>query len=95
MPYFNYPKITRDISIKINTHITIEKIIKHIDLIKENKLKLLESFIILNEYYESKTNKIISLRTTYRSKTRTLTNKEVEILDNIFKKELGCILQET
>ena len=88
LPYSNYPKISRDFSIKINLNITMEEIQSIIENIKNQNSTLIESIILRNEYYNTKTIKTICLRITYRSQKKTLTNKEAEILDKMFKSKL-------
>jgi len=88
LPYSNYPKIARDFSIKINVNISMKEIQTIIDNIKNKKNQIVESIIILNEYYNTNTIKTICLRITYRSKNKTLTNEEAEILDEMFKSKL-------
>lgn len=92
-PYSTYPKITRDISIKINTNISMALLNKIITKTKENYHHFIESIKILNEYYEKDKYKILSLRITYRSNKRTLTNQEIEILDDIFKNKLNSTIE--
>ena len=94
LAYSNYPKITRDISIKIRKNASIELINRMIiQTLKHENILFLESVRILNEYYKNKENRVISLRLTYRSNNRTLTNKEIEMLDNIFKNKLSSFLE--
>lgn len=87
-PYSSYPKITRDFSIKINTHISMSQIIQATNKIKKQEKYLIESVKLQSEYYNDKTSKTVCLRVTYRSQKKTLTHKEIEILDNIFKSAL-------
>nr|YP_010471028.1 phenylalanine tRNA synthetase [Synarthrophyton patena]UVF62857.1 phenylalanine tRNA synthetase [Synarthrophyton patena] len=87
-PYSNYPKITRDISIQINKYVTIQRIKKIMQAIKQEENEILESITIFDEYYETNQTKRIGLRTTYRSKDTTLTNKKIEKIENVFKDKL-------
>ena len=95
--YSNYPKITRDLSLQVHRDTPIEQISQIINTIKNHYFQLLESIVILNEYHNNNhiNRKNINLRATYRSKYRTLTNKEVEILDNLFKKRLKYFLHNS
>lgn len=87
LPYTIYPKTTRDLSIKINSQICFQQIFDIISNIKKETSQMIESAKILNEYHNDKNIKTICLRITYRSSDRTLTNEEVEILDEMFKKK--------
>ena len=93
LPYSPYPKITRDFSIKINTKFYMENINLIIKNIQKQQNKVIESITILNEYHNTKTIKTICFRVTYRSQQRTLTNKEIKILDNMLKTQLDINLQ--
>nr|YP_007878175.1 phenylalanine tRNA synthetase [Calliarthron tuberculosum]AGA63786.1 phenylalanine tRNA synthetase [Calliarthron tuberculosum] len=92
--YSQYPKVIRDITIKIDNHISMQYIKNIVSTIKKNNNKFLESVIILNEYCNTQDMKTISLRTTYRSKHTTLTNEDIKILDNIFKQSLSFALKK-
>jgi len=83
LPYSNYPKIARDFSIKINVNISMKEIQTIIDNIKNKKNQIVESIIILNEYYNTNTIKTICLRITYRSKN-IYRNKEQDISQVLF-----------
>lgn len=87
LPYAIYPKATRDLSIKINSQLCFQQIIDIINNIKKETNQIIESAKIINEYHNDKNIKTICLRITYRSSDRTLTNEEVEILDEMFKKK--------
>nr|YP_009397534.1 Phenylalanine-tRNA ligase beta subunit [Dasyclonium flaccidum]ARW66720.1 Phenylalanine-tRNA ligase beta subunit [Dasyclonium flaccidum] len=77
--YSNYPKVTRDISIKIEKNKSIYDIKKII--FKTNK-KLIKSIDIFNNYYNRNLNiRSIGLRITYRSNNRTLNNKDIYDID--------------
>lgn len=84
-PYSSFPKIARDLSLVINANISMEHINQIIAKIKNTYGETIESISVRNEYYNSKKIRTICLRITYRSKNRTLTNEEVEILDKMFK----------
>nr|YP_010728751.1 phenylalanyl-tRNA synthetase beta chain [Phymatolithon calcareum]WEA76902.1 phenylalanyl-tRNA synthetase beta chain [Phymatolithon calcareum] len=94
-PYSNYPKITRDISIKVNKYITTENIINIISKIQREDNDFVESINIFDEYYETKTIKRIGLRTTYRAKNKTLTNEEIERIEKIFKNKLNIEIMKS
>ena len=87
-PYSNYPKIIRDISIKLNKHLRMQEIINLLNKIQQDNSKFIESFDIFDEYHETKTKKSIGLRITYRSKNKTLTNEEVEKIELLLKNQL-------
>nr|YP_010618783.1 Phenylalanine-tRNA ligase beta subunit [Rhodomelopsis africana]WAX02796.1 Phenylalanine-tRNA ligase beta subunit [Rhodomelopsis africana] len=79
--YSNYPSVTRDISIKMQKYVHIEKITQTI--INRNN-KFIESLEVLNEYknnLKSHAIRYISLRITYRSKTKTLNSKDIKNID--------------
>nr|YP_010619753.1 Phenylalanine-tRNA ligase beta subunit [Tayloriella tenebrosa]WAX03766.1 Phenylalanine-tRNA ligase beta subunit [Tayloriella tenebrosa] len=79
--YSNYPSVTRDISIKLEKYVHIEKVKQNI-ISKNNEL--IESLEILNEYKNSiknNTTRYISLRVTYRSKAKTLNNEDIKSID--------------
>lgn len=88
IPYSNYPKIIRDISIKVNKYLKMQTIINATNVIQQNKSNSIESIDIFDEYYETATRKSIGLRITYRSKNQTLTNEEVEKIEDMLKKQL-------
>lgn len=92
-PYSQYPKIIRDTSINISKNISVQYFIKIIQMIKKQQNNFIESINIIDEFYESNGTKNINLRVTYRSTDKTLTNKEIKILDNIFKKNILLALQ--
>nr|AYR05783.1 phenylalanyl-tRNA synthetase beta chain [Lithothamnion sp.] len=87
-PYSNYPKIIRDISIKVNKYLKMQTIIHLINKIQQDSSDFIESIDIFDEYYETETKKSIGLRITYRSKNKTLTNKEVEKIEQLLKNQL-------
>lgn len=87
IPYAIYPKTTRDLSIKIDSQLCFQQIFDIINNIKKETSQMIESAKILNEYHNDKNIKTICLRITYRSSDKTLTNEEVEILDDMFKKK--------
>ena len=92
-PYSQYPKIIRDTSITINQKICLQYFIKIVQMIKKENNNFIESINIVDEFHESNNTKNINLRITYRSLNQTLTNKEIKILDNIFKKNISLALQ--
>nr|YP_010851511.1 Phenylalanine-tRNA ligase beta subunit [Echinothamnion hookeri]WGH14293.1 Phenylalanine-tRNA ligase beta subunit [Echinothamnion hookeri] len=88
--YSNYPSVTRDISIKLKKCVKIQKIK---EAILEGNKKLIESIDVFNEYsnnHQINKNKIrcISLRITYRSKTRTLNSKDIIGIDTNLENKL-------
>lgn len=91
--YPNYPKMNRDVSIKVDHSISLAYILNNISVIKIDKKYMIESIKILNEYYNSKYNKTISFRISYRSLKKTLTNTEVEILNREFITRLHGIIE--
>lgn len=93
IPYSQYPKITRDFSIKINTKFSMQDINDSIENIKKRQKEIIESIKIINEYYNNENTKTICFRIIYRSQQRTLTNKEIQILDNMLKRKLNEDLQ--
>ena len=86
--YSNYPKITRDFSIKISSKIPVKAIESIIKNMQNQYSNIIESVFMISEYHNSINEKTICLRITYRSKHRTLTNEEIEILDNMLKLKL-------
>lgn len=94
-PYSNYPKITRDISIKVNKYTTTQNINNIISKIQMEDNDFVESINIFDEYHETKTTKSIGLRTVYRAKNKTLTNEEVETIEQIFKNKLKTELMKS
>nr|YP_010851709.1 Phenylalanine-tRNA ligase beta subunit [Echinothamnion hystrix]WGH14491.1 Phenylalanine-tRNA ligase beta subunit [Echinothamnion hystrix] len=94
--YSNYPSVTRDISIKLKKYVNIKTIKKTI--LGGNK-NLIESIDVFNEYLTNhKTNnnqiRCVSLRVTYRSKSRTLNNKDIIRIDKNLESKLQT-LQDT
>ena len=92
-PYPQYPKVTRDISLKFDSKISMIIIEEEINKIKYEDALMIESVKIINEYYNNKEIKTLCLRLIYRSLQKTLTSQEVNVLDNIFKKKLNCALK--
>nr|YP_010850521.1 Phenylalanine-tRNA ligase beta subunit [Lophurella caespitosa]WGH13106.1 Phenylalanine-tRNA ligase beta subunit [Lophurella caespitosa] len=81
--YSNYPSVTRDISIKLKKYIEIKKIK---ETILEGNKELIESIDVFNEYSNNDNidyNKMrcVGLRITYRSKSKTLNNKDIRSID--------------
>lgn len=90
-PYSNYPRITRDISIKINKYIPIQRILDIMQSIQKRTDYQLESVILFDEYYitdKKNETKNIGLRVTYRSSHKTLTNTEIEQIEKSLKADL-------
>ena len=93
IPYSQYPKITRDFSFQIHTKFSMENINHIFFNIPKQFKNIIESITILNEYYNNKNTKTLCLRVTYRSQQRTLTNKEIQILDNMLKTKFDTYFQ--
>lgn len=91
--YSVYPKVTRDLSVKVHSKLCIQDVFDIIHNIKKDAGQMIESVKILNEYRYSKNIKTICIRITFRSLYKTLTNEEVEILDNIFKKKFHSAIK--
>nr|YP_010850719.1 Phenylalanine-tRNA ligase beta subunit [Lophurella hookeriana]WGH13304.1 Phenylalanine-tRNA ligase beta subunit [Lophurella hookeriana] len=94
--YSNYPSVTRDISIKLKKYVEINKIKK---TILEGDKELIESIDVFNEYSTNHNidhNRVrcVGLRITYRSKSRTLNNKDIIGIDTNLEHKLQE-LQET
>nr|AYR06179.1 phenylalanyl-tRNA synthetase beta chain [Renouxia sp.] len=90
-PYSNYPRITRDISIRINKYMPIQKILHIMQNIQKTTNYQLESVILFDEYYttnKKSETKNIGLRVTYRSSHKTLTNTEIEQVEKSLKADL-------
>nr|YP_009399601.1 Phenylalanine-tRNA ligase beta subunit [Dictyomenia sonderi]ARW69207.1 Phenylalanine-tRNA ligase beta subunit [Dictyomenia sonderi] len=92
--YSNYPSVTRDVSIKLGKYINLEKV-KH-TIVNENN-ELIESVEILNEYNNEQINttRYISLRITYRSKTKTLNSEDIRYIDNNLNNQLNQLRQSS
>nr|YP_010619170.1 Phenylalanine-tRNA ligase beta subunit [Pterosiphonia complanata]WAX03183.1 Phenylalanine-tRNA ligase beta subunit [Pterosiphonia complanata] len=88
--YSNYPSVTRDISIKLQKYIHIEKIKKNI--VNENN-KLIESLEILNEYKNNNKSRYVSIRITYRSKIRTLNSQDIKEIDTNLENKIKELQQ--
>nr|QCI03966.1 Phenylalanine-tRNA ligase beta subunit [Antithamnionella ternifolia] len=77
--YSIYPKVSRDISIKINKEQTIKQIK---NLIYQTKPNLIENITIFNEYNSVIDNKRnIGIRITYRSLNKTIDSNEIKNID--------------
>lgn len=81
--YSNYPSVIRDISFTLNKNESVNELKKYI-LSKKNPL--IESIEIFNEYRKTNlkqgiNNRIIGLRITYRSNTRTLNDQDIKNID--------------
>ena len=92
-PYPQYPRITRDISLKFRNETSMITIEEKINKIINENTSIIESVKIINEYYNNKEVKTLCLRIIYRSLQKTLTSQEVNILDNMFKEELNFALK--
>lgn len=92
-PYPQYPRVTRDISLKFRNETSMMTIEEKINKIIDENTSIIESVKIINEYYNNKGIKTLCLRIIYRSPQKTLTNQEVNILDNIFKENLNFALK--
>lgn len=88
-PYSSYPKVNRDFSITISVDVSMKQIQNTLKSIQGKESSVIESVYILSEYYNNRHKKTLCLRATYRSKKKTLTSKEVEILDNMLKLKLS------
>ena len=91
--YSNYPKISRDFSITISKRIAIGSVNKAIIDMQKQENHRIESIVLLSEYYNNQQKKTICFRVNYRSKNKTLTGKEVKILDNMLQSRLTSILE--
>nr|WGH13700.1 Phenylalanine-tRNA ligase beta subunit [Lophurella pseudocorticata] len=88
--YSNYPSVTRDISIKLKKYVEIKKIKENI---LEGNKELIESIDVFNEYstnhnIDHDRIRCVSLRITYRSKSRTLNNKDIIRIDTNLEHKL-------
>lgn len=91
--YPHYPKTTRDLSIQIQKSISMKQMKKVISIIKQDKVLMVESINVLNEYLGQEQSRTICFRINYRSFTKTLTNTEVETLENKIKLKFSKILK--
>ena len=89
--YSMYPKVIRDFSTTVSIAIATESIISCIKHEQENKI--IESVSIVSEYYNNRDKKTICFRVIYRSKLKTLTSKEIKILDDKLKLRLNQCLR--
>lgn len=92
-PFFNYPTITRDLSIKVKKNIFMEIIFNLIKNFQTKKRDIIKDIKILNEYNNNKDEKTICLRVTYRDINKTLKYTEVEKLNSLLSKELLEIIK--
>ena len=92
--YSDYPKTSRSLSIRINEAVFMETIESIIHEIKKQYSDKIESIELLSEYWNTKNERTICLKATYRSKHKTLTRKEAEILDNILKTKFESYFRE-
>ena len=90
--YTHYPKTTRDLSIKVKRSISMEEIQERIFKIEKDTVYMIESIKILNEYCNIDKYRTICFRIDYRSSSKTLTNTEVDILENSLKQKFNKIL---
>lgn len=93
VPYPQYPRVTRDISLKFHNETSMMTIKEKINAIIDESTSMIESVKIINEYYNNKEVKTLCLRIIYRSPKKTLTSQEVNILDDIFKEKLNFALK--
>jgi len=91
--YPQYPKITRDLSLKFDNKTSMILIEEEINRIKKENFLMIESVKVINEYYHREKIKTLCLRITYRSLKKTLTNQEVQILDKLFKEKLNLAIK--
>nr|YP_010337334.1 phenylalanyl-tRNA synthetase beta subunit [Pulvinaster venetus]UNJ16919.1 phenylalanyl-tRNA synthetase beta subunit [Pulvinaster venetus] len=92
--YSIYPIITRDISIIIPLHISVELIINTIKIIIKNN-HILKNVQFIDEYQGKnipKETKSIVLRLQYQSRYKTLTTEEVDQLNERIKIDLNKCL---
>ena len=83
--YSKYPSIVRDINIRIDNKTPYSTIQKKIENYHD---PLIESIKLFDVYNHEQNKKNISLRITYRSRTNTLTNTEIEKLEEQFKQTI-------
>nr|YP_010619947.1 Phenylalanine-tRNA ligase beta subunit [Symphyocladia marchantioides]WAX03960.1 Phenylalanine-tRNA ligase beta subunit [Symphyocladia marchantioides] len=93
--YSNYPSVTRDISVKLEKYVNIEKV-KQTIINDDNEL--IESIEILNEYKNNEntknnTTRYISIRITYRSNTKTLNTEDIKYIDKSLDKKIKELQQ--
>jgi phenylalanyl-tRNA synthetase beta subunit len=91
--YPQYPKITRDLSLKFKKKTSMKLIEEKINKIKQENQLMIESVKVINEYFPHNRTKTLCLRIIYRSIEKTLTHQEIEILDNIFKDKLNLAIE--
>ena len=80
--YSKYPRVTRDISVKIKQTTDIETVKANI---VQNCKSFIESIDIFNEYTNNKTERFVGIRTTYRAQNRTLSTKDIKKLETNLK----------
>jgi phenylalanyl-tRNA synthetase beta chain len=92
-----FPSITRDIAMVVPDEISHEKILRTIEEPREPLLESVELFDLFTEQ-DGAMQKSLAYRLTYRDRSRTLTNEEVnEVHARIrerLKRELGVTLRE-
>nr|YP_010851313.1 Phenylalanine-tRNA ligase beta subunit [Aphanocladia delicatula]WGH14095.1 Phenylalanine-tRNA ligase beta subunit [Aphanocladia delicatula] len=76
--YSQYPSVTRDISLKLEKYIKIQRVKQ---TILEGNNKLIESIEIFNEYFDSNKVRYVGMRITYRSQNRTLNHEDIRNID--------------
>lgn len=91
--YPEYPKTTRDLSIKTQKSMAMEQIQAIISQIEQDKTSMIESIKILNEYFTKEKIRTICFRVDYRSFIKTLTNTEVDILEYNLEHKITQILK--
>lgn len=80
-PYSYYPSVTRDISIKLTSHMDMRNIKA---IISKTNHQLIESITLVNEYEKiihNQKEKFICLHITYRAQNRTLNDTDISTID--------------
>ena len=93
LKYPNYPKVTRDYSIKVKSTFSVGTIYHTLCNIKNWQNYMIESIEIVNEYYDKKQDRTVCFRINYRPLNRTLTNIEVQAIDNSLKKRINDLIK--
>lgn len=83
--YSKYPSIIRDINIPIHNNTPYDNILKKLEAYKN---PLVESIKLFDVYINMQEQKNIGLRITYRSQDTTLTNIEIDNLENQLKQKI-------
>lgn len=90
-PYFTYPSVTRDISLRLSKNQSAQTI-KNKILNKENSL--IKSVTVFNEYYKNTINRYVGFRITYRSQSRTLNDNDLQNINDDIRNFIQTILIE-